>query len=116
MLNDEHNSKYSTQEESINRRRHFRVCYPSDNRPLLVIRNHQFEVVNASESGLCFINSENIKLAKWVRAKLILSDGESFERESRVIWKDGNTVGIEFVMPIPYKTILREQRRLISLD
>lgn len=113
MQNQENTNQESVSE---NRRRHFRVNYPTHDRPCIKIRGYEFEVIDVSESGLRFINDQEVKLAKWFRVTLIFLDGQAIERESRLVWRHEDIYGIEFVMPIPYKTILKEQRYLIKLS
>jgi hypothetical protein len=105
------------QEESIeNRRRHFRLEYPPGERPMLKVRKYEFDVVDISQSGLRFLDDQGVKLGKWVSGIIIFPDGATIERDSKIIWNYQNVYGIEFLIRIPFKFILEQQKRLIKFN
>jgi PilZ domain-containing protein len=95
------------------RRKYFRVEYPPDEGPKLIIRSHKMDVLNVSERGICFVNHKKVKLAKSLSGKLEFRDGESFTVEAKVVWKKDDMVGVRLIIPIPYARIIKEQRYLL---
>ena len=93
-----------------NQRRHLRVVYPEDHRPTIRIRKHLLPVADISEKGICFLNTGKIKLGKWVRGEITLHMGRTLVVEGQVVRKRKGTIGLSLITPIPYKTIIAENR------
>ena len=93
-----------------NQRRHLRVTYPEGRRPKIQIRKHRLPVANVSEKGLCFLNTRGIKLGKWVRGAVTLHMGDTLVLEGQVVREQKGAIGLSLITPIPYKTILTEER------
>jgi len=96
--------------QTRNQRRHVRVAYPEGRQPMIRIRKHQLPVADISEKGLCFVNIQNIKLGKWVRGEITLHMGSTLVVEGQVVRKKKDAIGLSLITPIPYKTILAEER------
>jgi hypothetical protein len=63
------------------KRNYFRIVYKPNQRPILKVKNHEFEVSDISETGLRLLNDRNIQLgADWIRLTAILLDGEAIEK------------------------------------
>jgi len=99
--------------EGSDRRKYFRVTYPLDDTPKLLIRTHEIKTINVSERGICFLNEENVKFAESLSGKIKFRDGEIFTVEGKVVWKRKDLVGVRLIIPIPYKRIIKEQRYII---
>jgi hypothetical protein len=94
----------------VNQRRHVRVAYPDGEQPMLKVRKHQLPVADISEKGLCFLNTPNIKLGKWVRGEMTLQTGETLVVEGQIVRELNGAFGLSLITPIPYKTIIAEER------
>jgi hypothetical protein len=104
------------EEELENRRRHFRLEYPPGQRPVFNVRKYRFDVVDISQSGLRFVNDQEARFGKWLNGVIVFPDGESIEKEARVVWNYKNVYGIEFLTRIPFKIMLEQQKKLIKPD
>ena len=103
------------EERPEDRRRHFRLEYPPDQKPVLRVRKYKFKVINISQGGLSFINDQDARFGKWLNGEIIFPSGDVVERDARVIWNHRNVCGIEFLIRIPFKVMLEQQKILINL-
>jgi hypothetical protein len=101
--------------DGLDQRKYFRVKYPPNDRPILRVGTHSYEVLDISERGLKFASDQEAKFAEWVRGTLIFSDRESLVVEGRIIWKKEAQIGLKLATPISYIRILKEQRSLIEI-
>lgn len=104
------------EENSENRRRHFRLEYPRGERPVFKVRKYVFDVVDISQGGLRFLNDKDARFGKWLSGTIVFPSGETIERDARVVWSHQNTYGIEFLIRIPFKIMLEQQKLLINLS
>lgn len=104
------------EDESIeNRRRHFRLEYPPGERPVFNVRKYVFDVVDVSQSGLRFVNDKDARFGKWLSGTIVFPSGDTIERDAKVIWSYQNVYGVEFLIRIPFKIMLEQQKLLINL-
>ena len=104
-----------TKDGGRERRRFFRLEYPSNDRPLLKIGKNTFEVVDISERGIRFLNERNVQFSDWVRGIVIFRDGVTMDFEGKIVWELGGALGVHIIItPIPAERILQEQRYLIA--
>lgn len=104
------------EEAPENRRRHYRLEYPPGERPVFKVRKYVFDVVDISQGGLRFVNDKAVKFGKWLSGTIVFPSGEMIERDARVVWSYHNVYGIEFLIRIPFKIMLEQQKLLINLS
>ncbi|UCH22469.1 MAG: PilZ domain-containing protein [Deltaproteobacteria bacterium] len=93
------------------KRNYFRIVYKPNQRPILKVKHHEFEVSDISETGLRLLNDRNIQLgADWIRLTAILLDGEAIEMEGKIVWKKDDEFGLRLRTFIPTATIKREKQ------
>ena len=99
------------------RRRYFRLEYPPDERPELIIGKKTFQVLDISERGVRFVNDEDARFAEWVKGTITFHDGVSIEVEGKIVWEHADEMGIQIsIAPIPPGRVLQEQRYLIAKE
>jgi hypothetical protein len=93
------------------RRQCYRVIYPDDYHPTLLVKNTEFEIMDLSETGLKIRLQENIKLpGDLFHAQVKLHDDISVEVMGRIIRITGEHAAMFLVVKkIPYQFILSEQ-------
>jgi hypothetical protein len=97
--------------QNLERRQSYRVIYPQDYHPVLVVRNIEFEILDLSETGLKFKVKENLKLpGDLFHAEVKLHDDKKIEVMGRIIRITGEHAAMFLVVKkIPYQFILSEQ-------
>jgi hypothetical protein len=97
------------------RRRHPRITYPAGDRPRLRIDDRIYEVVDLSETGLCFTLHA---VEAWrgadpaVRGDLAFADGSEVSLAGRVVRVSPDRVAVALTKGVPLSRILAEQTRL----
>jgi len=97
--------------ETQDRRRHFRLRYPSRKKPKLVISDKEYEIIDVSEGDVKFSCPQTMDLGPdaVIRGALEFSDGQVQQLQGRVL-------GIEVVMELaqgpPDKRVVKEQIRI----
>ena len=97
---------------SEEKRRYFRVVYPPEHRPVLFVRKTQYPVIDISEKGIRYISCENDSFVDWVVGKLVFKDGSFMDLQGRIVRRGGDDVSLFLITPIPYKTVLEEERKV----
>lgn len=105
-----------------NRRDHYRIVYQRSQRPLLRIEapslaltgEHEFQVLDISEQGLCFLNDQNVHFSETVQGELIFDDGERVAIEGTIVREASAQISLKLSEAIPFKSVVKEQRRIIS--
>ena len=92
----------------------FRLQYDASEKPVFTVRQHEFEVVDVSENGIRLLAREPVRLVKWVRGTLTFSEGDDYVLEGRIIWEKDGILGLQLITRLPYKTVLREQRKMLK--
>ena len=110
MINEKNNS--------TERRQAYRIVYPKDYHPSLIIRDKEFDILDLSETGLRFKLLESVKLpGDLFHAKVKIHDGSSIEILGRIIRIAGDQAAMFMVVKkIPYQIILSEQAYLRQKD
>jgi len=95
----------------VERRQNYRIVYPNDFQPHIVIKGTEYDILDLSETGLRFKILENIKLpGDLFRAQVILHNGTNIEIMGRIIRVTGEDAAMFLVVKkIPYQVILSEQ-------
>ena len=101
----------NTKNPNLERRQSYRVVYPQDYHPVLLIRNSEYEILDLSETGLRFRLKENQKLpGDLFHAQVKLHDGSTIEVLGRIVRITGEHAAMFLVVKkIPYQFILSEQ-------
>jgi hypothetical protein len=100
------------------RRAYFRVVYPEDIRPALIIRNVSYPIIDICEIGIRFYNSEHMKLPGDIfQAVVTLHDNEPINIIGRIIRiADTEAAMMMTIRGIPYRKIIAEQAYLRQLN
>jgi hypothetical protein len=100
------------------RRAYFRVVYPADQRPIIVIRNMQFVIIDICEIGIRFYNPDHLKLPGDIfQAVVTLHDEEPINIVGRIIRiSDQEAAMMMTIRGIPYRKIITEQAYLRHLN
>jgi len=103
--------------ENQEKRKYFRIEYPASMRPILMVRKHEFEVVNISEKGVMFSADGEVKFGRWVNGQVTFSDGQTVSVEGKIVRKREKNIGMFLtIKSIPYSKILSEQRLLARFN
>jgi hypothetical protein len=107
--------------DSSNRRNHFRVEYPAQDRPTFTARQLSGEVTDCSETGVRvlvpagFPGEVGMVAGEPLSATIRFAEGETVEVEGTVVRHAGTTLVLRLdVAQIPFGRIIREQRWLRS--
>jgi hypothetical protein len=95
------------------KRSYTRIVYDQDHRARLKVNHFKFEVDDLSESGIRFINWEQVKLYKNIQGVLTFLYGESIEVKGSIVWQENSLVGFLLEDLIPSAKFIKEQQYLI---
>jgi hypothetical protein len=98
-------------------RSHFRVEYPSHERPKLIADSQSFAVVNVSEEGLLFEftgPAEDLEVESQFEGTIHFRDEAKVQVSGTVLRVEGNTVAVHLIKGVPLSRIMAEQRYLIN--
>jgi len=117
-------SKAGIDATPANRRQSYRITYPSQYRPRLVIENTgetrrrdlEFAIIDLSQEGVCFSDDGSLGPTTRVSGYIKLNNERSLCISGRIVRSHGNQVCIQFFHPIAWVTLLEEQRRLIHIQ
>lgn len=103
---------------SSNRRDFFRIPYPEDERPRLVLGSTICEVLDCSEGGLLFRPSplELYEVGQHVDGRLRLIGGHEAQVAGRITRVTEDAVSVKLEVGIPFGIILKEQLHLRRED
>lgn len=92
----------------------YRVQYPLRERPTFVTEGMELLVWDVSEFGLRFAAAPRLEIEKGDVIKGVIRFKNRGERsvEGEVVWKEGPIAALCLRVPIPYVTVLNEQRYL----
>lgn len=100
-------------ESSTNRRTYIRLAYAPGRRPVLIMGDARFDVIDISESGIRFYNPEHRPLGQSFSARVQLLGGGTIDIAAEVQWQQNGEVGISLADDIPAAVLKKEQRRAI---
>ena len=100
---------------SKQKRQFFRIEYPVEERPWLLLGNDKFEVLDASERGLRIVPLKGQPLPTMVKGTLQFRDGSECQVAGNVSrqTEEGHLV-VQLTLGISLTLIMKEQRRLIQ--
>ena len=99
------------------RRQYYRIRYPWVERPELLVGEHNFPLVDCSESGLRFL-ADHVKFAvgQAVRGVIRFRTGKLAPVEGSVVWCRDGHVALALDPPgLPFAFVLSDQQRLRAL-
>ena len=76
------------------KRKHVRLLYPPNRRPVFKVGKHQLEVVDISVGGLKLFNYMQHKLDPDIRGMVAFIGGASYEVNGKITWQFENTLGL----------------------
>jgi hypothetical protein len=99
-----------------NKRNFFRLLYPLEVMPTIVISENEYSVRELSEQGISIFNTSRWKfrVGDEVSAELVFAHGESEQVSGEVIRIDHKSFVIGRVEGISLKRIVSEQRKLMN--
>lgn len=100
------------------RRAYFRVLYPDNHRPSIMIRNNLFQIIDICEIGIRFTNPDHQKLPGDIfQAVVTLHDNDPVNIVGRIIrLADTEAAMMMTIRGIPYRKIISEQAYLRQID
>ena len=99
---------------SIIKRQDQRVIYPAARRPVLMIGNRKFDILDLSEQGLRFSIGRNEQLRKRMRCRLTLLSGQTLNFKAVLIRREGGHAVLQFKQPIAYRKLIDEKQAAVS--
>jgi hypothetical protein len=96
-------------------REYYRIQYPVRERPRFLVDGRDYEVLNCSEMGVCYVvpGEAPVVPGDVVHGKIRFSRGDEVEIEGVVVRVQDGTVALHLSgMPIPFVVIFNEQRYL----
>lgn len=105
-----------------NRRKSYRIIYPSYMRPTLFVdtidahpkRELEYPVLDLSQNGLCFIDDGSLGHIKSFTGRILFQNGEVTPVAGLVLRHQKDQVSVRLKNGIQWSTILNEQRHLLS--
>ena len=93
------------------KRNNIRIVYRPNQRPVLKVKQHEFEVSDISATGLRLLNESNIPLGEdWINLTAILLDGEAIDMEGKIVWRKDDEFGLRLRTFIP-RSVINKQRQ-----
>jgi hypothetical protein len=90
------------------KREYFRIKYPHDSTPKLLITDEEFNIIDISEQGIKF------DLEKTIQGIITFHDGESLSIEGKFLRTQSNEIVIQPIKGIPSERITKEQKYLMK--
>ena len=103
---------------SQNRREHYRISYPDNERPRFVFGTSISEVMQCSERGIRFrtVGAPPAEGSR-VAGRLGMRHGREVRISGVVVWSDEQTVALKLDRtPIPFLAMMREQLYLRNAE
>lgn len=116
--------KASTARKEPNNRESYRLHYPDDQRPKIMVaqagskagRRLQLEVLDMSEKGLSLTNNDLLGIGETVFGTILFPRGESLSVTGTVVHRGEVKLGVNLHCFIPHSVYMKEQRRLLAMD
>ena len=101
------------------RREHFRLVYPEQQRGFVKLYGHPYPIQDISQKGIKIIVEEPNAIEEWqldtaVEAIVFLVFGAKIHIKAKVLRIEEEYVVFYLEDPIPFKTMIEEQRFLIK--
>jgi hypothetical protein len=93
------------------RRKHFRILYRPNHRPLLKIKEQTFEIADISQGGLRLLNAAHLDPEdNWIHFTAVFLDGAAFEMVARIVWRRRDEFGLQVTTFFPSERINKERQ------
>ena len=107
-----------------NQRRTYRVVYPYQYRPNLVIdrtdqndrRGLTFPILDLSQDGVRFKDDGSLGAAVSISGHIDLHDGKTLTLSGNIVRLDGTQICVHFIQSLPWSILLKEERRLLQIQ
>lgn len=98
------------------KREHFRIRYPVKERPLLLLAQQEFEIIDMCEEAVKFRcpGFRSFSVGDLLEGGIRFRNGESMQVEGKVLRVDRESVVMVVDPSIPCSLIVSEQRRLAN--
>ena len=96
------------------KRRHFRLRYPTIDRPIILIEDSDYKVAEISEGGVVFLDDENFFLGQLVFGVMKFHDGRRVTVAGKVLRMKRREVVVELTKGVPSNIMMAEQRYVIA--
>ena len=102
--------------KDVQRREHFRIEFPSSERPSIIVNGRSHSVIDLSEQGIKvhWTNHDLPLIGNPLYGVVVFTDGSKVDIQGKVIRASGAIVIVNLTQGIPYPKMLAEQRRLIQ--
>jgi hypothetical protein len=100
------------------KRDHFRIVFPLDQRPCLSAGLGKWEIIDLSEHGAKLVvpvEGTSLLGSEQFQATIRFRDGTTAAVTAIVQRQEANEVVLQFLEELPYSLIMAEQRRLLRL-
>ena len=106
----------SGSEGENNNRRHFRIHYPSYERPIFTFKDKIFYITDLSESGMNLVVDEDFTLVESQKISGSIDFNGRGQADVKGIIRrvQGKKIAVEFRVGVPLNMIMVEQRFLIQ--
>jgi len=99
------------------KRSYYRINYPSQEQPRLVIVDGQFRILNLSEEGVLVdmrSKAKSFSPGTELRGTICLACGESHSFRAVVLRQTQGQLALRLEEPVPLPLIMQEQRYLLN--
>jgi hypothetical protein len=98
---------------SENQRRHYRLTYPTKERPTLHLANQNYEVLQIAESSIVISTEQASLKAEYIfQGEIAFNDGTSDSVAGAVLKNDAQQAIISLTETLSFKRLMSEQRRI----
>lgn len=105
-----------------NRRVNYRIAYFSDSKPIFNVekcnensnKSYLLDILNLSENGAQILHNGLLKYQDIISGYIVFDNGDQINISGKIVRISGSKASLQFVKPLPEKTLINEQRRLLS--
>jgi len=100
---------------SKSNRSFYRIQYPAEERPQMIIRGDRFPILNLSEEGVlldCGAKATHYPPQQELNGSICLIIGKTLEVKGVVLRQEDGRLAVRLIEPIPLPLIMEEQRYL----
>ena len=84
----------------LDKRQHPRTVFDVKDRPKLKIGLQEFEVINISEKGICFVNDKQIDTQGWVNGTIVFPDSRAIDVDGIIVRQESGNFGLHLISPL----------------
>ena len=100
----------------VEKRKHFRIKYPVDVRPFLVLMGKRFQVIDISESGLKFksLDGAGLKVGSALEGEIDFAQRQKYQFKGTIVRAVGDLLMVQFDQHCPQDVLKKEADYLIE--